>query len=131
VILLRHAITMPGVGDLAGMRLDDCSTQRNLTDEGRCHAGRVGGAFRACGVTVDRVLSSPWRRCQETARLAFGEAERWSASVGAAGTSLSPAASPCPEVRAPAARRVMQSRRSSVIVPQLSRPRLLQGGRCP
>ena len=76
-ILLRHAITTPGVGDPAGMRLDDCSTQRNLTDEGRRHAGRVGDAFRARGVTVDRVLSSPWCRCQETARLAFGTAETW------------------------------------------------------
>jgi broad specificity phosphatase PhoE len=77
VIMLRHAITTPGVGDPAGMRLDDCSTQRNLTDEGRRHAGRVGDAFRTRGVTVDRVLSSPWCRCQETARLAFGVAETW------------------------------------------------------
>ena len=57
------------------MRLDDCSTQRNLTDEGRLHARRVGEAFRARGIIVARVLSSPWCRCMETARLAFGAAE--------------------------------------------------------
>jgi phosphohistidine phosphatase SixA len=79
VILLRHAITTPGVGDPAGMRLDDCSTQRNLTDEGRHHARRVGDAFRARRVIVDRVLSSPWCRCQETSRLAFGATETWAA----------------------------------------------------
>jgi broad specificity phosphatase PhoE len=79
VILLRHAITTPGVGDPDGMRLEDCSTQRNLTDEGRRHAGRVGDVFRARGVTVDRVLASPWCRCQETARLAFGVAGTWAA----------------------------------------------------
>ena len=75
VILMRHAITTPGVGDPPGMRLDDCSTQRNLTDEGRRHARRIGEAFRARGIVVDRVLASPWCRCLETARLAFGKAE--------------------------------------------------------
>lgn len=79
VILIRHAITTPGVGDPPGMRLHDCTTQRNLTDEGRGHAQRVGEAFRARGIPVDRVLSSPWCRCLETARLAFGPPETWAA----------------------------------------------------
>ena len=78
-MLIRHAITTPGVGDPEGMRLDDCSTQRNLTDEGRRHASRVGEAVRARGVPVERVLSSPWCRCLETARLAFGPPETWAA----------------------------------------------------
>jgi len=77
VVLIRHAITTPGVGDPAGMRLDDCATQRNLTDDGRGDARRVGETFRARGVAVDRVLSSPWCRCLETARLAFTAAEVW------------------------------------------------------
>ena len=77
VILIRHAITTPGVGDPPGMRLDDCATQRNLTDEGRRDARRLGEAFRSRGVAVERVLSSPWCRCLETARLAFGSAETW------------------------------------------------------
>jgi broad specificity phosphatase PhoE len=75
VVLIRHAITTPGVGDPAGMRLDDCSTQRNLTDAGRAHARAIGEAFRARKIAVDRVLSSPWCRCLETARLAFARAE--------------------------------------------------------
>jgi phosphohistidine phosphatase SixA len=81
VVMIRHAVTTSGVGDPAGMRLDDCSTQRNLTDEGRRHAREVGEAFRSRSITVDRVLSSPWCRCVETARLAFGAAER-EASLG-------------------------------------------------
>ena len=72
VILMRHAITTPGVGDPAGFTLEDCATQRNLTSEGRAHARRVGAAFLARGITLARVLSSPWCRCLETARLAFG-----------------------------------------------------------
>jgi broad specificity phosphatase PhoE len=75
VVLMRHAITTPGAGDPPGMRLDDCRTQRNLTDEGRRHARQVGEAFRARGIVIDRVLTSPWCRCLETARLAFGAAD--------------------------------------------------------
>ena len=61
------------------MRLAECSTQRNLTDEGRAHARRVGEAFRGRKIPVDRVMSSPWCRCLETARLAFGPPEVWAA----------------------------------------------------
>lgn len=71
VILIRHALTTPGAGDPPGMRLDDCRTQRNLSDEGRDQARRVGETFRARGIPVARLLSSPWCRCLETARLAF------------------------------------------------------------
>ena len=77
VVLVRHAITTPGVGDPAGFRLDDCASQRNLTDAGRADATRVGAAFQARAIPVGRVLSSPWCRCLETARLAFGRAEVW------------------------------------------------------
>ena len=74
VVLIRHAITPPGAGDPAGMRLDDCATQRNLSDEGRRDARAIGDAFRSRNIRIDRVLSSPWCRCIETARLAFGAA---------------------------------------------------------
>jgi phosphohistidine phosphatase SixA len=79
IVLIRHAITTPGAGDPPGMRLDDCASQRNLTDEGRRDARAIGEAFRTRSVPVDRVLSSPWCRCLETARLAFGAAEPWGA----------------------------------------------------
>lgn len=73
VVLLRHALTTPGVGDPEGMALADCATQRNLSDEGRAHAKQLGEAIRARAVPVGQLLSSPWCRCQETARLAFGK----------------------------------------------------------
>lgn len=72
VVLMRHAITTPGVGDPDGMVLADCKTQRNLSGEGRAHARQIGQVFRSRGVPVAQVLSSPWCRCMETARLAFG-----------------------------------------------------------
>jgi broad specificity phosphatase PhoE len=71
VILMRHTITTPGLGDPPRMRVNDCSTQRNLTEVGRNHAKRIGEAVRARGIAVDKVLSSPMCRCLETARLAF------------------------------------------------------------
>lgn len=75
IILIRHARTTPGAGDPPGMRLDDCSTQRNLSEEGRAHARRIGEEFRKKKIPIGRVLSSPWCRCLETARLAFDRAQ--------------------------------------------------------
>jgi phosphohistidine phosphatase SixA len=70
-ILLRHAQTEPGLGDPPGFRIGDCSTQRNLSPEGRRQAERIGASLAAQRVRVERVLSSQWCRCLDTARLAF------------------------------------------------------------
>lgn len=75
VVLMRHTVTPPGVGDPPGMNIDDCSTQRNLTDEGRRQATAIGEVVRSHGIEFDRVLSSPLCRCLDTARLAFGRVE--------------------------------------------------------
>jgi broad specificity phosphatase PhoE len=72
VALLRHA-QAPGTGDPPGFRLGDCSTQRNLSSEGREQARRIGEQFQANHIPIARVLSSAWCRCLETARLAFGD----------------------------------------------------------
>jgi phosphohistidine phosphatase SixA len=79
VLLIRHAATELGVGDPPEFRLDDCATQRNLSDAGRAEARRQGEALRGRGVAVAAVRSSQWCRCMETARLAFGRAEPWPA----------------------------------------------------
>jgi phosphohistidine phosphatase SixA len=75
VVFMRHS-EAPGTADPPGYNLEDCATQRNLVDSGRQHARRTGEAFRSNGVTFQRVLTSPWCRCKETALLAMGrEAE--------------------------------------------------------
>jgi broad specificity phosphatase PhoE len=71
IALFRHA-RAPGTGDPAGFRLEDCSTQRNLSAEGRQQAERIGQQFKAQQIPVSRVLSSRWCRALDTARLAFG-----------------------------------------------------------
>jgi broad specificity phosphatase PhoE len=72
VLLLRHAATVPGIGDPPGFRPGVCATQRNLSTQGQDDARRLGAAFRRHGVPVADVLSSHWCRCLDTARLAFG-----------------------------------------------------------
>jgi len=70
VALIRHGNAPPGYGgDPPGFKIDDCTTQRNLDEAGREEARALGEAFRRHGVRVDRVLSSPWCRCLDTARL--------------------------------------------------------------
>jgi Histidine phosphatase superfamily (branch 1) len=77
VLMFRHALA-PGTFDPPGFRLEDCATQRNLDDEGRRQARRIGAWFRAHHWQPTRVRSSPWCRCMETAKLAFDvEAEAW------------------------------------------------------
>jgi len=79
VLIIRHALTTPGFGDPPGFKLEQCSTQRNLSDEGRAQARRMGEGLRERKVPIGEVLSSPWCRCVETARLAFGRARTWAA----------------------------------------------------
>lgn len=82
VVVLRHSYA-PGAFDPPTARLDDCSTQRNLDENGRAQARRVGEAFQQNGISVGAVLSSPRCRCMDTARLAFGHAQAWNVLQGA------------------------------------------------
>jgi len=74
IVLMRHALA-PGTGDPVHFKVDDCSTQRNLSKFGREQAKRIGEAFKKADVPVTQVFSSAWCRCKETAELAFGRYE--------------------------------------------------------
>lgn len=78
VAVFRHALA-PGTFDPPGFRLGDCSTQRNLNDEGRAQARRIGEWFQARQLQPGKVLSSPWCRCVDSATLAFGAPQVWAA----------------------------------------------------
>lgn len=78
VVAFRHALA-PGTFDPPNFRLGNCSTQRNLNDEGRSQARRLGEWFERRGLRPARVRSSPWCRCVDTATLAFGQAETMAA----------------------------------------------------
>jgi len=66
--LLRHAIA-PGTGDPPEFELRQCATQRNLSQEGRDQAKKIGSRFRENGIRNAKVYSSQWCRCLETAKL--------------------------------------------------------------
>jgi len=78
VVAFRHALA-PGTFDPPSFRLGDCSTQRNLSAEGRAQARRIGAWFVAQQLQPQAVHSSPWCRCMDTATLAFGQAKAWPA----------------------------------------------------
>ncbi|MEM1362910.1 MAG: histidine phosphatase family protein [Pseudomonadota bacterium] len=68
ILLMRHALA-PGTGDPRNFRLEDCSTQRNLDAQGRAQAQAIGFAIRSADIPIDRVWTSQWCRCRETAEL--------------------------------------------------------------
>ena len=70
LIFIRHAYA-PGGSDPSNFNLNDCSTQRNLSKEGRKQAANIGEFFRNKKVKIDKVLSSEWCRCKETSSIAF------------------------------------------------------------
>ena len=68
VLLMRHA-DAPGYGDPAGYQLDKCSTQRNLGDRGKKQAMLIGQWLTNQGIASAKVISSPWCRCIDSAKL--------------------------------------------------------------
>jgi len=69
VALMRHADAPGGAGDPPGFRIDDCATQRNLSEKGRVDAEKIGSRLKGEGIAFEKILSSPWCRCIDTARL--------------------------------------------------------------
>ena len=68
VLLLRHALA-PGVGDPDNFKLDDCSTQRNLSAQGREDAKVIGQWIKRRDIKIAQVQSSRWCRAKESAQL--------------------------------------------------------------
>jgi len=75
VLMMRHEQTVPGVGDPPNFTLGDCSTQRNLSEQGRARARRAGQAMREAGLALSQVRAGRWCRTRDTAQLAFEQYE--------------------------------------------------------
>ena len=78
LIFIRHAYA-PGGGDPNNFNINDCSTQRNLNEEGRSQSKKIGNFFKNKNIRIDKVLSSEWCRCKDTANIAFGNFQTFSA----------------------------------------------------
>ena len=72
LIFIRHAYA-PGSGDPINFNLNDCSTQRNLNKEGINQSKKIGQFFSKNKIQIDKVLSSEWCRCKDTAKFAFNK----------------------------------------------------------
>jgi phosphohistidine phosphatase SixA len=78
IILIRHA-SAPGGGDPEGFKIFDCKTQRNLDKVGIDQSKNIGKLFKIKNIPVDKVLTSQWCRCKDTAKYAFGNYIEFSA----------------------------------------------------
>ena len=74
LIFIRHAYA-PGGGDPKNFDINDCKTQRNLSNSGRDQAKKIGSFFKDNNIPINKVYSSEWCRCKETASIAFKKYE--------------------------------------------------------
>ena len=74
LIFIRHAYA-PGGGDPDNFDINDCNTQRNLSNAGRKQANKIGSFFTSNNILIDKIFSSEWCRCKETALIAFNDFE--------------------------------------------------------
>ena len=72
LIFIRHAYA-PGTGDPENFNLKDCTTQRNLSQKGIDQSKEIGLFFTENKIQIDKVLSSEWCRCKDTAKYAFND----------------------------------------------------------
>ena len=70
LIFIRHAYA-PGIGDPSNFDINDCSSQRNLNNDGKKQAKKIGNFFINNNVSINKIYSSEWCRCKETAFIAF------------------------------------------------------------
>jgi phosphohistidine phosphatase SixA len=82
VLFLRHTSTDFSQDDQRMTSFEDCANQRNLTDKGRDEARALGAQIKRLGIPIGTVYASPFCRTLETARLAFGQAERTAEARG-------------------------------------------------
>ena len=75
LIFIRHAYA-PGGGDPNNFDINDCNTQRNLSNSGREQARNIGVFFKDNNIKIENVYSSEWCRCKETALIAFNRFEK-------------------------------------------------------
>lgn len=71
VLYIRHAATRHDIADQEPLQLNDCTTQRNLTPEGRAYSKRLGALFSDYPLPYSQVIASPFCRTRDTAQLAF------------------------------------------------------------
>jgi phosphohistidine phosphatase SixA len=70
LIFIRHAYAQGG-GDPDNFDISNCASQRNLNENGIEQSKRIGNFFLEKNIMIDKILSSEWCRCKQTAKYAF------------------------------------------------------------
>lgn len=73
ILYMRHGVTDHSQKDISRRNLDDCLSQRNLSEVGVEQSKKIGRTIKSLKIPVSEVASSPYCRCKDTARLVFGE----------------------------------------------------------
>lgn len=69
VVLMRHTTTLKENNPL--LRDPSCLKERKLSDKGKKEAARIGKNFINKGVPINEVLTSPYCRTTDSAKIAF------------------------------------------------------------
>ncbi len=75
IIYLRHGATDHAQNDQDLSDLRECSKQRNLNKQGKQESRLLGKAFKELDIKIDKVISSPYCRCVDTALFAFNRVD--------------------------------------------------------
>lgn len=73
VLYMRHGKTDTKIPDQVPIDLNNCATQRPLTEVGLAEAKQIGLWFKQLSIPYNQVLASPLCRAKQTAVATFGE----------------------------------------------------------
>ena len=73
VLVFRHVATDDSQKDIYPFNFDDMKAQRQLSDQGREMARRIGAAIGKLGIPIGDVYTSRLNRAVETGKLLFGK----------------------------------------------------------
>lgn len=73
ILYFRHGITDHTTYDIDHNNLQNCQTQRMLSQEGKKQMQHIGDVIKKLGIPISIIYSSPYCRSIDTVKLAFGE----------------------------------------------------------
>ena len=75
ILYVRHAATDHSQADTDLKDLSRCDLQRNLSQQGKDESRLLADTIARLGIKIGTVLTSPYCRCVDTAKIAFGRYE--------------------------------------------------------
>ena len=73
VVYMRHGSTNRHESDRTTTDFKNCKLQRNLSADGKKVLANIGKKIKELKIPINQVLSSPYCRCEESAKLVFND----------------------------------------------------------